>query len=281
MNTGMDMQAVIDAARQGVTPVNWPVSIAEVIYLPNGNGGQGAFVPVERFHPTPARKRGTVIVFDAAGFNQVLRDNADAGDCAVYLDRNPEAPVIEAVLNGHGKGGPGWGDLRVKIEFRATPQWAKWRAIDGKLLDQAAFAEFIEDNIADIETPAGATMLEIATQFQAMRTTAFRKAIRLSSGQVQFENVENIDAKVGAGQIAVPEELTLALAPLQGSPVFRVPARFRYRLSAEGKLVLGVKLQRLEDLMREVIEDVVKRIEVGANVSIIEGRAPGVVTPAA
>ena len=272
-----DMQALIEAARQGVAPVPVTASAtAPLIYLPNAERGEGEITSLERYLSTPLRKRGTVEVFDPASFNQVLRDNEGAGNVAIYLDRNPDKPSVEAVLNGHGKDGAGWGDLRCRIVFRPTPQWAKWKAIDGKLLGQTEFAEFVEDNIADIVTPSGAQMLEIVTAFQATRTTAFRRAVRLSSGQVQFENVENIEAKVGAGQIAVPEELTLSLAPLQGSPVFAVPARFRYRLE-DGRLRLGIKLQRLEDLMRDVIEDVISKIERGTNVSVLEGVAPAAV----
>lgn len=272
------MQAVIDAARE----VGKPQSIA-------GNPSvQPFFIPGFGVHPSrienvsleaglgaPIRKRGTITVFDAASLNMALADNKDAGNIAIYIDRNPTKPAVVAVLNGHGASGPGWGDFRAQIEFRPTPQWVKWTGIDGKMLKQAEFAEFIEDNMEDIADPAGALMLEIATYLQATRTTNFKSAIKLSSGAVQFQNLEDVSASVSAGQIAIPETITLGLAPLQGSPVFRVPARFRFRVT-DGKLTLGVKLQRIEDLMRDVLEDVVAKIERGANVSVIEGHAPDV-----
>lgn len=272
-NTNADFAALIEAARRGVAPVPVPGLEGLAIYLPNADDGDGEVFDLERFQEQPRRKSGHVVVFDAASFNQMLRDNADAGDAVIFVDRNPEEPRIVAVLNHHGRNGPGWGDLRVSIDFQPTPQWVKWKWIDGKLIGQTEFAEFVEDNIADIAEPSGATMLEIATHFQATRSTAFRSAQRLSSGQVQFQNVENLEARVGASEIAVPESFVLALAPMHGGPVYRVPTRLRYRL-ADGVLKLGIKLQRLEDLMRDVIEDVVQKIEVGTNVSVIEGRAP-------
>ena len=263
-----DMQAVIDAARAGVTPFAINPMAAPAMLLPDGR-----VVDMRGYLAAPTRKAGAVTVFDAASFNQVMRDNAAAGDAAIYIDRDVNNPMIDAVLNGHGKAGPGWGDLRVRIEFRATPQWAKWKAIDGKLLGQTEFAEFIEDNLADIESPSGATMLEIATQFQATRTTAFRRAVKLSNGQVHFENIENTDTKVGAGQIEVPEEIILRLAPLHGGALYAVPARFRWRLE-DGKLRLGLKMQRVEDLMSRVLDDVVAGIERSTNISVLEGRPP-------
>lgn len=275
----LDMKAVIDAARQGVTPSAVQPGAAPVLFIPNGNDGDGKLVGMERYGGRPARKRGTIVVFDSASFNLVLRDNVGAGDCSIYLDRNVQQPSIEAVLNGHGPNGAGWGDLRARIQFRPTPQWAKWREIDGKLLKQEEFAEFIEDNLADIESPSGAQMLEVATQLQGVRTLTFKRGLRLSDGNVQFEHVEDTQARVGPGSVSVPEALVLRLAPIQGSPLYAVPARFRWRL-AEGKLALGVRLERVEDLMQRVIEDVVAKIERSANISVIEGVAPPPVTPA-
>ena len=271
-----NMTAIIAAARKGVEPVRLyeSATFAEVV-LPVGLGGEGVVkhIDLEAMAGAPARKRGTVTVFDAASFNMVLADNGDAGNVAIYIDRNPDKPAVVAVLNGHGKAGAGWGDFRASIQFRPTPQWAKWKAIDGKMLPQVEFAEFIEDNLADIADPAGATMLEIATYLEATKGADFKSGIRLTSGAVQLQNLESVEAKVGAGKIDVPEILTLALAPLQGLAAYKVPARFRYRIS-EGKLLLGVKLQRVEDLMTTVLNDVVAQIERGANVSVFEGVAP-------
>jgi uncharacterized protein YfdQ (DUF2303 family) len=274
-----DWQAVIDAARKGVEPTFLAPHGDMAVYLPNANGGQGEVISLERFLGKPARKRGTVTVFDAASFNMVVRDNEGAGDIAIYVDRDVAKPSIEAVLNGHGKTGPGWGDLRARIEFRPTPQWTKWKAIDGKLMPQVEFAEFIEDNLADIAEPSGAELLEVATKLQGTRSLSFKRGVRLSDGQVQFEHVEDTQARVGDGKVTVPETLKLALAPVMGGPVYAVPTRFRWRLK-DAQLVMGVKLERLEDLMERVVNDVVQKIEIGTNVSLFEGRAPAAVTPA-
>lgn len=272
-----NMQAVIDAARAGqVASIMTTTPASALVFLPRGGhdgGNKIERVSLEVGAAAPLRKRGTVTVFDAASFNQVLRDNTDAGNIAIYLDRNPERPCVVAVLNGNGPAGAGWGDCRARIEFRPTPQWTKWRAIDGKLLAQSEFAEFIEDNIEDIADPSGATMLEVSTYLQATRSVNFKSGIRLSSGAVQLQNMEDVQAQVGAGQIAVPEQLTLGIAPIFGVPPYRVPARFRWRI-VEGKLKLGVKLQRVEDMMAQIIEDVAAKIERGAHVSVLDGLPP-------
>lgn len=273
-----NIQAAIDAGRAQIAPVELHKTDASALwFVARGGNGDGQFYThnTEAGAEAPYRKRGQIIVFDAASFNMVLADNADAGNIAIYIDRSPTKPAVVAVLNGHGKNGAGWGDFRAAIEFRPTPQWAKWTGIDGKMMPQTTFAEFIEDNLADIAEPAGARMLEIATHLEATRTVNFKSAVRLSNGAVQFHNNEDTDAKVSAGKIDVPETFVLALAPIQGLPLYKVPARFRYRI-VEGKLTLGLKLQRVEDLMTSVLDDVVAKIERGANISVIEGRAPDV-----
>ena len=271
-----DMSAVILAARQGADLQLVSMSSSfEAAFLPLGNSGQGELVDLEKFQARPRRKRGTLTVFDAASLLRVLANNADAGDATIYIDRDPEKPAIVAVMNGNGGNGSGWGDFRAEIEFRRTPQWLKWRAKDDHMFDQTSFAEFIENNLADIFNPPGATMLEIASYLQATKTTNFKSGIRLQDGNVQFQNMEDTQAQVGAGQIAVPEIFTLSLSPIMGVEPYAIPARFRYRIQ-DGKLRLGYKLQRIEDLMGQIVDAVVKQIAdvVTADVSIVSGLPP-------
>ena len=270
-----NMTAVIEAARATAVPTKLAEVGATQWWLVPGVGPKASEIVLVNTGGAalkPARKRGNVCVFDAASFNAILADNADAGDITIYIDRAPEKPSVVAILNGNGKAGPGWSDFRASIEFRQTPQWAKWKAIDGKMLPQVTFAEFIEDNLEDIADPAGAKMLEIATYLEATRTVNFRSGIRLPSGQIQFQNMENIDAKVSASQIEVPETFTLGIAPIFGLPSYQVPARFRYRLQ-DGKLTLGIKLQRVETMMVDIINDVVEHIE-KSGASVLDGLPP-------
>jgi len=270
-----DMEAVILAARKAVEPVAVDAG-RHLIYAPISNGGEGQLVSLEKYHAHPCRSRGSVDVFDVASFNIVVADNAGAAT-SIYLDRNVQAPAIVGILNGGGKDGPGWADHRVNLVFRETPQWQKWKAIDGKMMPQANLAEFIEDNLADIVDPPGASMVEIATYLQVTRAVDFKSALRLSSGEVQFQNSTSDDTKVSAGAIKVPETFKIGLPLFQGGRGYVVTARFRYRL-VEGKLTLGIKLQRVEDIVVDIFNDLVAQIERGTNISVIEGMAPKALT---
>jgi uncharacterized protein YfdQ (DUF2303 family) len=270
-----NLQAVIDAARLGGKPEHIQTVGAVAHYaLSHPSGVIMKEISLEDGLDRPVRPRGIVEVFDAASFSAILDANQESGDITVYVNRDAAAPSIVAILNGNGPSGPGWGDFRAQIAFRATPQWKKWKAIDGTMMQQAQFAEFIEDNLEDVVDPAGATMLEIATYLQTTRTTHFKSGLRLSSGAVEFRHEQSDDAKVGAGKVEVPETIILALAPVFGLPPYRIPARFRYRLT-DGRLTLGIKLQRIDDLMATIVNEMV----FGAPAT--EGRVavPGIVLP--
>lgn len=261
----------IRAGAQQTVVVDYPGRKA--IFVP-GFGSERAQmleVDAETGLDKPLRRRGRVVVFDAASFNQVLADNADAGDCAIYMDRHPEHPRIVAVLNGNGKSGPGWSDFRVEIEFRKTPQWQKWTSIDGKMMQQVPFSEFLEENMEDVTDPPGAKLLELATYLSVVRTVNFKAGVKLHNGLVQLQHEESDEVK--AGTVSLPEEFKLGIKPMFGLASYVVPGRLRYRLQ-DRKLYLGIKLHRIEDLMGKIVEDVIEKIEKGANVSVLDGLPP-------
>lgn len=266
-----NMQAVIDAARKGFDLVTLAESgHYRIIYTPT-HGVQT--VDLEKYAKKPHRRRGAVTVFDSPGLNAIMAANADAGAITVYVNPDPAAPAIIAVMNGNGLSGPGFGDFRASIAFRVTPQWTKWKAIDGKLIPQADFVEFIEDNLPDIVDPDSATVMEIVSYLTATRTSNFKSGIRLSSGATQFQNEEDIQAQVGAAAQAVPDVFTLAVAPFFGVRPFKVAARFRFRMQ-DRKLLLGLKLQRVEDVIATCVADFETSIVLPEGAQMVYGIAP-------
>lgn len=266
-----NMQALIDAAREGQDPVKLSEAPHYQVIYTNKHGLET--VDLDRFNAAPFRKKGSVMVFDAESMNKLLVDNAIPDATTIYVNPDADKPAIVAVINGSGKAGPGFGDFRISMGFRSTPQWTKWKGIDGQMLPQETFAEFVEDNLADIATPDGATMMEIVTYLQATRSVDFRSGIKLDNGAVQFTNNESVDATVGAGNLAVPDSFEIALSPVFGVAPFKVPARFRYRI-VERKLKLGFKLQRIEDVMATIIKDIEAEIVLPEGVAKVYGIAP-------
>lgn len=268
-----NLQSVIDAAVASAAPTTLHTNDQAIIaYVPRGHNGHGEVVTIDLtpYRATPARKQGTITVYDPDSFLRVLEDNKDAGERVIFVDESPDRPGIMAILNSPGPSGPGYGDFKLKLEFRPTVQWRKWLAIDGKMMPQSDFAEFVEENLSDVQQPEGALIMEMITQLQATRTVGFKSSVRLQSGAYTFQHDEDVQAQVGPGQIAVPEAFTLALAPFFGVQPFAIKARFRYRL-ADRKLMLGLKLQRVEDVIATVVKEMVTEIAAPEGVPVLYG----------
>ena len=267
-----DMQAVIDAARKGHDMVVLDHSPHHQVIWTPAEGVQQ--VDLSQWQDAPRWKSGTVKVFDAPSFLQLIAENAEPGRTTVYVDKTPTAPKIVAVINGNGRAGPGFGQFKVAMEFRPTPQWTKWTSIDGKPMDQNTFAEFVEDNIADVASPTGADLVEIISTFFATKNVDFKSSIRLASGQIQFVHHEDIAAQVRGGTMEVPERFIIGLAPFIGTVPFKIEARFRYRLNGP-KLSLFFKLERLDDVITKVLDEIEEQIsELPEGCILVHGIAP-------
>jgi uncharacterized protein YfdQ (DUF2303 family) len=182
------------------------------------------------------------------------------------------------VLNDHVRNDveAGWGDHRATLTLRRTPAWQAWTAASGKLLGQAEFAELLEDRAGDVVTPDHATLLEVAQSIEGTKDVAFKSGARDDNGEIRFRYEETISAKAGqAGDLVIPSRIELALSPYEGQDPFKVPARFRYRITGAGGVQLGIVLDRPEDVLRSAFSAVAVEIETVTGLSVRHG------TPAA
>ncbi|WP_244277521.1 DUF2303 family protein [Pantoea septica] len=96
-----------------------------------------------------------------------------------------------------------------------------WEEHDETAMGQKAFTEFLEDRAGDIVTPTSAELLEIATKFPVVCKAVFGSAIRLATGEFQFNYSDENDK----GTIEVPEVITLGLALFHSGKSYEVQAR--------------------------------------------------------
>jgi uncharacterized protein YfdQ (DUF2303 family) len=216
------------------------------------------------------RKVGTTTVRDAQSFLAYWDKHHDT-DSEVYADN--ERLTVTAVLDAHQADTARFGGHRLHLALRETTAWKQWLRMDGELMDQEAFAEFLEDHLPELLEPAAADMLEIAQSFQAAQKVDFQSATRLSSGQRQFQYVETTTAKAGQkGQLTVPETFVIGLIPFEGSDGYRLTARLRHRIGQNG-LRLGYKLERPDEIRATAFADVVKAIGEQIDTPVMNGTA--------
>ncbi len=177
---------------------------------------------------------------------------------------NPRlAATFQAVLDYHtDPATPSWNTHRALCALVKTVAWTEWAALNKKVCTQAEFATFLEDHIPDIASPAGATLVELARNFEAAKDVTFQSSQRASDGSITFAYNETVKENVRGATMKVPAEFVLGLAPFEGSPKYQVTARLRYRIADGGKLTLWYDLLRVQDVLdaafNDVLADVVK-----------------------
>ena len=179
---------------------------------------------------------------------------------------------------------PDQGTVRPFADFllKLSKALQRWITIDGKQLDQDAFAEFVEDNALDIVEPSSSTMLDISTTLIAKKGLDFEQSVSLHNGQRVFQYKETIGATAGArGELTIPQAISLGLVVFEGGDAFKVDARFRFRLLQSG-LKFIVKLDNLDRVLETAFDGLVDNIAQGLTEDqlIVQGPAPDARTPA-
>lgn len=168
---------------------------------------------------------------------------------------------IRAVIDYHGAGDPQHLQHSALMDLPFSIEWKAWGAIDGKMLTQLDFARFIEENAVDVVAPAGADLLEIVRDLQALRKVDFRKVVRTSSNNESIEYAETTAAGATTknGKVDLPTEFKLSIPVYFGGESVSLFAKLRWHLD-EGTLRLGVALHRAEAVRQAVFQQLVEDI---------------------
>ena len=226
----------------------------------------------------PRRLTGSAKIQEASTLAAYILRHIGTGDgsemaaAAVELWADPPSGTVTAVLDAGFAGMPEWGDHQAVFTAQTTEQWQAWLKHDQGLLSQADFAAFCEERSLDFVEPTAATMLEIATTFEAHTAAAFRSVIRLQNGDRRFQYDEETKATAssGGGAIEIPETFVLGLPIYEGGAAYRVTARLRYRLKA-GVLLLGYALQQKTEVVRDAFSALVNQVTEATKVPVYYG----------
>jgi uncharacterized protein YfdQ (DUF2303 family) len=260
------VQSVIDIAQQAARPAK--LELGEYYTIVTPSGVEKIDLTGDQYRSAPARKAGTTTVRDARSFVTYFTKHADEAS-EVFADA--ARLTVTAVLDAHQADSARWGGHRVVLELRKTPAWNAWIENSGRMLKQGAFAEFIEDNLADIASPPGATMLELAQSFEATTKADFKSGTVLATGERRLTYTEETTASAGKkGDLVIPASFDLGLQPFEGADPYKVSARLRYRIT-DGTLLLGYKLDRPEDTLTAAFADITEVVASEITAPILNG----------
>lgn len=254
--TGDGVQAIIDTAIRTVAPAE--LEPGKVYAFQTATGVEKVDLSGPSYMDLPSRKSGTTVVRDAASFSAFWDKHADEHS-EVYAD--VDRLSVTAVLDADTVAKARWGGHVLQLSLRETDAWKEWARLDGKLIGQEQFAEFIEDHLPEILKPTAADMLEIAQSIEGTSTAEFQSGTRLATGQRALKYVETVTTKAGQkGDLVIPETFVVGLLPFEGlTEGYQVTARLRYRINGSS-LTIGYKLDRPGDIRTKAFADVVKAI---------------------
>lgn len=258
-----DIQAVIDLAATAYEPQI--LEPGKYYAIPNPTGGIVEIdLTGDKWADAPKRIKGTTNVTDIASLHTYWDKHADP---ISDMFADPTRHRFEAVIDAHaGTGGlgPDWQQHRAVCTLTLSDPMKAWQACNTKEMGQEAFGEFLDEQMAFIVAPEAADLVEMVQHFEATTTASFKSAVKMQSGQRMLQYVEQVDASMSTGAIAIPRTIEVRL------PVWRnmattvdLTALLRFRVRGD-KLTLSYKLVQLADVIdgafADVVADVVEHI---------------------
>jgi len=219
-------------------------------------------VDTEHLQPVPRRKIATVTMGGSESFIEYVKRHGKKGYTTIWCDANYKAGNVAytGIINDHGGGDEAqdWRDHLAEFTPIKSVEWERWVTKNRSNFNQLEFATFIEDNIADIATakgfPSGTDMLQMATSLEIAQDSSIKSAVRLQSGGVRMEYVDDANAET-AKSMEVFRQFALGIPVFYAGAAYMLEARLKYKLSA-GKLTFWYELIRQD----KVVEDAAKTL---------------------
>lgn len=222
--------------------------------------GSVSILDLEKIRDQPTRPCGTYKPATVDSFIDYVKTHKVDEHTTVWV--HPTEGKVLAVLDDNAAKKTAWRDHRAELTLLQTDEWKFWARADrdGVYMGQQDFAELLQEGLPDVIKPDGADLLEVCSTIQATTNAQFRSGFRLNNGEVKMQYDEQVDGKAGkAGELSIPEEFTLSLAPFVGNEKVEVKAYLRYRVRG-GNLSVGYKLQQPDRVIQGALEEIAKKL---------------------
>ena len=243
------------------------------ILLKDGCGNESVHA-LEHLYPEPRRMRGQVVLQAPLDFIAYVARYITGGT-QLFFTSNTAGAQFTAVMNGQqDQDNRGWHDHIVTYATDTSRQWKTWKENNGKQMNQAAFAEFIEANRLDFTSPEAADLLKIAETMDATQTAAFKGMVRQANGDTKLAFESTSKATAGErGELTVPDKFAIAIPVFVDDKPYAIEAHFRYRINTEtGRLTISYQLINPEYTFEFVTDKLVETIRTGIGQPIYRGK---------
>lgn len=292
-----DAEAIIEAVEKYRTACMQSVSRmvgdravqAPILLVPDGMKPHSVQKYLDEVMPHPERRKGTAKHTTLSSFCEHVKRFADEHS-AVFAHDDPKHPRLVAVLDYHEAGSDGvprWGEHRAIYDFPVSDEWKAWTGVGD--LDQRAFAEFLEDRIADVLEPSGAgdavkafaeqlgcslaspsALMALSRGLSVRVDQKVAQHLNLSTGEAQIAFEETHREKDGGGPLKVPGGFAIAIPVFRGGAAYKLPVRLRYRVRS-GQITWRIALHRADRAFVDAFEEACNEAHGATGLTVFRG----------
>lgn len=186
----------------------------------------------EKWSGKPRRKTGVMPFADVDSFIRYFKEHR-TDDARIFATSTDSSGTFIGIMNFHGAE-PSFNDHKCYVDLQATHEWKIWLSNAKNYKAQGAFATFLEENADMFVSPSGLDLVELVTNLEGKCHVDITQAVKLTTGAIQLKYSEVIEVKGGtvpqSGEMQVPKELTVSIAPFEGCAPRQMRARLRYRI---------------------------------------------------
>lgn len=292
------------------------IARAPAAVLPRGLAIESVESLLASYRERPRRRRGTASFTDLDSL--IAHANRFKGEhSALFAIDDRKAPQIISVINYNQagfEGAPEFGDHRGHYHFPLSDEWKAWAEVDGKMLDQGEFAEFIEDRIGDVTaapteaadpsfargrtdgegqrasnladlqkllggTWAGqSTLMEMSKGMKINEGARVKQAVNLQTGEVQVQYETEHRDQDGA-PVKVPNMFLIIIPVFHNGPLYRIAVRLRYRLR-EGRISWAMQMYRPDLVFDDAFKEGCNRAAQATELPLFIGKPEAITSPA-
>lgn len=241
---------------------------------------------IEKYRLLPERRTGTATATTLQSFIDLANRHKDDGSVVFARTAWPE-PALTAVVDYHEiDGAPRWAMHRIRYAFPVTDEFKVWIDNNGKAMEQADFAAFLEEHAAELSAAYPPEQAEYENLFKEKFATPndlialsrslevfvgarVKRQERLSSGERTVEFVEEHTNPRGE-KVDIPGLFMVSVPAFIDGEAVRIPARLRYRIQS-GSIMWFYQLYRWQFWLRDQVKNDLDTVKQKTELPTFEG----------
>lgn len=168
------------------------------------------------------------------------------------LDRFTVQAVFDYHSDGNGKE-PDHCRHTAIYEPALSLEWARWKRACNEPFSQSKLAEFLEENLEDIQKPDASTVLEVVRNLNLTKKAEFKSIDNAHTGARELVFKETITGR-GDTTFPIPEHISLGIPVFFGGFAYPVKLFVRFRLT-DTKVSFALKIHRAEYVEKQAFQD--------------------------